>query len=223
MPLTVRCIREARARSRTAVVVVLGTAVLWTPLGAEELYRWTDEDGNVHYSDTLPADRAPDARDIYDRAGRHLEKVDAALSEEERELERERRRQEREAEALRRQEAQEQAKYDRMLRRTYTSVEAVQEARDERLENLEATIELSRSRIARYREELERLEDDAARQERMENGNPGPVYERIDQIEERIQRQQDVIERHRADMADIRETFGNHIQRFRELQARDDG
>lgn len=223
MPLTVRCIREAQARGHTAVLIVLASAVVWTPLGAEELYRWTDEEGNVHYSDTLPADRAPDARDIYDRAGRHLEKVDAALSEEERELERERRRQEREAEALRRQEAQEQAKYDRMLRRTYTSVEAVQEARDERLENLEATIELSRSRIARYREELERLEDDAARQERMENGNPDPVYERIDQIEGRIQRQQEFIQRHRADMEDIRETFGNHIQRFRELQARDDG
>lgn len=222
MPLTVRCIRKAQARGHTAVLIVLASAVVWTPLGAEELYRWTDEEGNVHYSDTLPADRAPDARDIYDRAGRHLEKVDAALSEEERELERERRRQEREAEALRRQEAQEQAKYDRMLRRTYTSVEAVQEARDERLENLEATIELSRSRIARYREELERLEDDAARQERMENGNPDPVYERIDQIEGRIQRQQEFIQRHRADMEDIRETFGNHIQRFRELQARDD-
>ncbi|MDN3516338.1 DUF4124 domain-containing protein [Aquisalimonas lutea] len=223
MPLTVRCTRRGRKPARTASLVVLGAVVLWSPLGAEELYRWTDEDGNVHYSDTLPAERAPDARDIYDRAGRHLEKVDAALSEEERALERERRRQEREAEALRREEAREQAKYDRMLRRTYTSVEAVQEARDERLENLEATIELSRSRIARYREELERLESDAARQERMANGNPGPVYERIDQIEGRIQRQQEFIERHRADMEDIRETFGDHIERFRELQARDDG
>lgn len=211
----------AQRLTTLATGLVLALAPLTAPL-ADELYRWTDDDGNVHYSDTLPANKAPDARDIYDRAGRHLERVDAALSEEERELERERERQEQEAEELRRRQAAEQAEYDRMLRHTFTSVEAIQEARDERIENLRSSVQLARSRITRHEEELERLREEAAQQERVSGGNPEPVHERIEEIQARVDRQEGFIQRRQADKDEIRRTFGNHIERFRELQAEED-
>ena len=217
--------RQPAQRIRRLAALATGLVLLLAPLTAtlaEQLYKWTDEDGNVHYSDQLPADRAPDARDIYDRAGRHMERVDAALSEEERELQRQRQRQEREAEELRRQQAAEQAEYDRMLRRTFTSVEAIQEAQEARIENLRSSIRLARSRISRHEEELERLREEAAQQERISGGNPGPVHDRIDEIQARVDRQESFIERRRADKEDIRRTFGNHMERFRELQAEDD-
>lgn len=217
--------RRAASRTQGAVTLAAGLLLGLAPAVsalADQLYRWTDDEGNVHYSDSLPADKAPDARDIYDRAGRHMERVDAALSEEERELERQRKRQEREAEELRRRQAQEQAEYDRMLRRTFTRVEAIREARDERLENLRSSIELARSRIARHEKELEQLREEAAQQERMSDGNPGPVHERIQEIQGRVDRQQAFIERRQADKEDVRRTFGNHIERFRELQAEED-
>ena len=217
--------RTSKPRVRCPATLLAGLALVLAPLTAplaEELYRWTDDDGNVHYSDTLPADKAPDARDIYDRAGQHLERVDAALSEEERELQRERERQEREAEELQRREAAEQAEYDRMLRRTFTSAEAIQEAQAERINNLRSSIQLARSRIARHDEELERLREEAAQQERISGGNPGPVHERIEEIQARVDRQEAFIQRRQADKDEIRRTFDNHIQRFRELQAEDD-
>ena len=217
--------RAQKQRARAVTTLATALTLTLTPLAAplaEELYRWTDDDGNVHYSDTLPADRAPDARDIYDRAGRHLERVDAALSDEERKLQRERERQEREAEELRRRQAAEQAEYDRMLRHTFTSVDTIEEARDERVENLRSSVQLARSRIARHEEELERLREEAAQQERISGGNPGPVYERIEEIQARVDRQEAFIERRQADKDEIRRTFGNHMERFRELQGEDD-
>lgn len=212
-----------RRRRGAAVAWALALGLLAAPAagGTSELYRWTDEDGNVHYSDSLPANRAPDARDVYDRAGRHLERVDAALSEQERALQRERQRQERETEALRRQRAQEQARYDRMLRRTYTSLAAVHEARDARLENLESSISLARNRMERYREELDRLREDAAREERRAGGNVAPIHARIQEIRGRLERQEAFIAERRADMEAIRENFARHAERFRELQAAD--
>lgn len=214
--------RPRRYRVTTCGLVVLVAAGLVHTAVASELYRWTDEDGNVHYSDSLPAEKAADARDIYDRTGRLLEEVDAALSEEERELERQRERQEARAEELQRQEERAQAEYDRMLRRTYTSVSELEEARDERVANLRASVDLAQRRVERYQEELERLRDDAARQERMADGNPDPVYERIEQLEERIADQQAFIERRQADMEDVRAEFAGHIERFRELQGEED-
>ncbi|MFO7858750.1 MAG: DUF4124 domain-containing protein [Ectothiorhodospiraceae bacterium] len=216
-----RRLRPPRIKAAVLVVAITAGGLLHTAT-AEELYRWTDEDGNVHYSDSLPAEKAADARDIYDRTGRLLEEVDAALSEEERELKRQRERQEERAEELRRQEQQAQAEYDRMLRRTYTSVSELEEARDERVANLRASVDLAQRRVERYQEELERLREDAARQERMADGNPEPVYERIEQLEERVTKQQDFIERRQADMEEVRTEFASHIERFRELQGADD-
>ncbi|SEP14131.1 DUF4124 domain-containing protein [Aquisalimonas asiatica] len=209
-------------RCACTLATLLVASLLAAPAGADgQLYRWTDDDGNVHYSDRLPADRAPDGRDVYDRSGRHLERIDAALSEEERALKREREAQEREAQALAEERAAEQADYDRMLRDTYTHPDDVRAARDERLRTLEATASLAGSRIERYRDELERLQDEAARLERQSDGDPAPAYERIDEVRERIARQERFIERREAEMADVRETFQGHLERLQELQARD--
>lgn len=206
-----------------AFTALITATLLAAPAGADgQVYRWTDEDGNVHYSDRLPADRAPDGRDVYDRSGRHLERIDAALSDEERALKRERERQEREAQALADEQAAEQAEYDRMLRRTYTHPDEIRAARDERITTLDAAASLAGSRIERYQQELDRLRGEAARLERRSGGDPAPVYERIEEIRERIAGQQRFIERREAEMADVRETFQGHIDRLQELQAQDD-
>lgn len=209
-------------RAGTLTVLTIASLLLSASANADgQLYRWTDEDGNVHYSDRLPADRAPDGRDVYDRAGRHLERIDAALSDEERALKQERERQEREAQALAEERAAEQAEYDRMLRHTYTHPDEIRAARDERVDTLEAATTLAESRIDRYREELKRLREEAARLERRSGGDPAPVYERIEEVRERIAGQKRFIERRKADMADMRETFQGHIERLEELQAQD--
>ena len=114
------------------------------------------------------------------------------------------------------------AEYDRMLLRTFTSVSELEEARDERVANLRASVDLAERRVERYEEELDRLRDDAARQERMANGNPDPVYERIEQLEERVANQQEFIERRRTEMEEVRTEFAGHIERFRELQGEDE-
>ncbi|MFV8836229.1 DUF4124 domain-containing protein [Aquisalimonas sp.] len=209
-------------RRACALATLIITSVLAAPAGADgQLYRWTDDDGNVHYSDRLPADRAPDGRDVYDRSGRHLERIDAALSDEERALKREREAQEREAQALAEERAAEQAEYDRMLRRTYTHPDEIRAARDERITTLEAAVSLADNRIERYREELDRLRDEAARLERRASGDPAPAHERINEVRERIARQERLIQRLETEMADVRETFQGHLERLQELRARD--
>jgi hypothetical protein len=42
-----------------AVGIALLTGVLCTPVGADNLYRWTDADGRVHFSDQAPPPATP--------------------------------------------------------------------------------------------------------------------------------------------------------------------
>jgi len=58
-------------------------AVLLLSLGAsgvlaQNVYKWVDEDGSVHYSQTLPPDRADDAHDRLNSRGLVAERVRAA-------------------------------------------------------------------------------------------------------------------------------------------------
>ncbi len=186
---------------------------------SDELYRWEDDQGNVHYSDSLPASRAPDARDVYDRSGRRIDRIEASLSEEERALEQERAEQEREAEALAEKRRAEQADYDRMLRLTYSTEDQIERARDDRIENLRASADLARSRVERYREELETLREEAARIERASGEDPGPVHERISEIRSLIDAQQAVVDESEARATEVEHTFNDHLERFRELRA----
>ena len=56
----------------------------WLALGAlpavaAGMYKWTDDQGVVHYSDQLPADAMNKGSVVFDKQGRPIKKIDPAL------------------------------------------------------------------------------------------------------------------------------------------------
>ncbi|MCC5857229.1 MAG: DUF4124 domain-containing protein [Ectothiorhodospiraceae bacterium] len=183
-----------------------------------QLYRWVDEDGNVHYTDRLPPERAPDARTVYSRDGAPIEEVERAPTEEElAEQERQRRleqaRLEQEQETRR-----QQAEYDRMLLRTFNDEAHLQNVRQERLDALEAQQRMLRMRNARDGEELESRGGRGAPGGRAGGGGPAALYARIRRTEERMAEREARMADLERGMDHLNREFDGHLQRFRELK-----
>lgn len=99
-----------------------------SPPGADHaLYRWTDAQGHVHYSDRVPPDAAPRAHAQIDAKGRTRRSVEG-----------ERSAAEIAGEAQRKQAEAQQAKYDSTLLQSYASSAELRAAREEQLQALTA-------------------------------------------------------------------------------------
>jgi len=193
--------------------MTLAFALLAAQPAAAKLYKWTDEHGNVHYSDTVPPNEAGQGREVKSDSGQTVDKVAPPPTKEE--LEQKRKEQAHE-EAERRQ-REEQSKRDRVLLMSYSSVKQIERTRDQRLETLKSRIQLTQTRVDKLQQELERQRERAAAAERTGRGSPESIHERIEQLENQIQQYQSVIDKTRQDMASLRETFAKKIERYREL------
>ncbi len=204
--------------------VVAGAVALVLAAGAEaageqRLYRWVDDQGRVHYSDTLPPDQAGQRREIKTPEGATVGTVEPPPSREQLEAEAARREAEEQAQARREAVERRRREHDRMLLMTFTSVEEMQTARDERLGAIESQIDLVRSRIDKLQQRREQLRQEAATLERTGRGNPADIYRELEQIERSIRQNRSAIKDKRDTQARIRLRFSEDIDRFRELLA----
>lgn len=154
------------------------TILLMTSAGvlAQDVYKWVDKNGEVHYSQTLPPERAGEAHDRLTRDGLLAERIDRVKTADElaelevqREQERELAKQERI-----------QAQQDRLFLAAYPTEEDVQRTIETRREtvmsernSVESLIEQSRSRFIATVQQAAEFE---------RTGKPVPEYlvERID-------------------------------------------
>ncbi len=63
---------EARIKTSIATLILAGMQSLWmhpAPALAAEVYRWVDENGEVHYSESLPPDYKDKGHDVLNRDG----------------------------------------------------------------------------------------------------------------------------------------------------------
>ncbi len=170
-------LHEESCAMKNLVLTILLMASLSTWAVAQDVYKWVDENGEVHYSQTLPPERASDAHDRLTRDGLLAERVDRVKTADElAELESQREEQREQAEQERI-----QAQQDRLFLAAYPTEEDVRRTIATRREtvmsersSVESLIDQSRSRFVatvRQAAELER------------SGEPVPEYlvERIDE------------------------------------------
>jgi hypothetical protein len=188
-------------------------ALLLNQTVTAELYRWTDEEGNVHYSDRLPPDAAKTERTELSTEGVPIRTIERPKTEEEflREQELERLRKE-QAELVEKQRAADQA-----LLRTYRSVDDLVMVRDGKLAAIDVMIQSSKGNIRRQQNRLNRLQSDAADLERA--GKPmHPALERdIEAMHSGIQNDLAAILRYERSKQDVYEKFADELERFRRL------
>ena len=183
------------------------------------LFKWTDENGVVHYGDKIPPEYANRDRDILNEQGVTVAFEEGEITEAERAAAAAR-----EAEAERERLAKiESARYDRMLLETYLSVADIEELRNRRLELLESQIKVTELYLNNLRKRLVGLQAEAS------GFKPYTTKENAPQIPENlaldlsrttsmISLYEQTLSRTRSDQVELRKSFDSDIARFRELK-----
>ncbi len=185
--------------------------------GAATLYRWTDAQGNIHYTDAIPPSASEQRRARLNKHGIETEQIDPVKSKEElirqEELERLRAEQER----LK----QEQAKEDALLLNLYSSEEEIRMAKDGKIAALDGINEITRLNIQRLKVHLEKMQKDAADAERSGRGVPKTLLDRIESARQQIKQSFESLIEREQQKVEITEKFQANLQRYLTLKKLD--
>ena len=177
-------------------------------------YRWTDENGQVHYSDNLPPQEVDRAYSIMNREGVTVDNVEKAKTKEQLEEEARLQQQQKEQERL----ARERATYDHILLDTYPQVSDLEDTRDRYIATIEGLIKVAQHKLGNLTRDLEKFQQSAAKLER--DGKPvGKVLSKdIANLQTQVEAENNFIKAQRAQQQELREKFAADIKRFKELK-----
>jgi len=199
------------------VVVVPILALLLSglaPFTHGRLYRWVDDEGNVHYSDSVPADRISSGHTEISEGGVRIKSVPPVKTPEEvrkeQELERFRAEQERLLEK--------QRSADFMLLRSFRSEDDLDMARDGKLAAIDVMIDVTRNDVRRQQERLSGLYAEAGNLERTGKRVPKHLSDNIAQTVRAIREAHATIVEREDQKKAIRNSFERDLARFRQLK-----
>ena len=203
--------------STLTLIAIAGTLLWAAPVDAGKLYKWTDENGKVHYTDTPPPESSSQERQVLNEQGMVTDTLERQKTAEEIAAE------QAAADAVRKeQEAREaQAARDRALLSTYTNVEQIEMARDGRLAAIESQINVVSSTISNLEERLAGLERQAAALQGNDKPVPERLQEQIEETREELLSNQRYLLRKEKEKEQTHEKFADDIERFRRLSGGD--
>lgn len=200
---------------RIVLVISLVFLLLAISTGnAAKLYRWVDEEGNVHYTDTIPPTQVKRGHQELSKDGVRTREVPRAKTQEEVERERELKRLRAEQQRL----IEEQKAEDRVLLRTFRSEDDIQLAREGKLAAIDAQIKVVQGNIRRHQQRLAAFQHRAATAERSGKAASVSLLANLETTVQNINQAYSSIERKEQSKKAIRETFGRDLNRFRELK-----
>ncbi len=203
---------------KAGIVILLIGLLATGQVLAQSVFRWTDDDGQVHYGHAVP----PQYRALgYERLapdGRVLERVAPAMTPDERAEEAARLALQAELQA----EQETQAARDRLLLAAYRSEQDLADTRDDRLlamQHQRRAIETS------YNHAVQRFEDLVARAaSHRRNSEPVPetIASSIRTTQAEVRRLRDAMAEMDERMEHVHERFDVDLERFRSLTGRND-
>jgi len=179
-----------------------------------KLYKWTDENGKVHYSDKVPPQHSKHKRDELNEQGITVKKIEAAKTAEQLKKEEE---QAKILEEQRRKE-EKQATLDQILLNSYLSEEGLINARDAKIVAIDNIILASNNTLKNQEQRLMELRKSAANHERSGKSVPEAIHKQIKNTQNQIQRTHDYIAGKQAEQETTRKKYEKDIQRYRELK-----
>jgi hypothetical protein len=198
---------------RTGLGLMLGVAGLtlaWTAAAAD-LYKWTDDQGVVHYGDSIPPQYAEKAHETLNKQGVAVGHSEAQKTP-----------QELAAEASEHDALLKQRQHDNFLLATYTSVKDIESLRDVRLDQLQGQRNAAELYVENLRSRLVALQ---VRAKRFRPYDPKPTARRMpDDLAEdlvhtlnEMRTQANALTAKSEEVAAVRAQFDGDIQRYREL------
>lgn len=181
----------------------------------KKLYKWVDENGKVHFSDTVPTDQLKKGRQ--EISGASVKTVDRQKTPEE--LAAEKLAAEKAAELKKAEDAKAQA--DNALVLSYATEADLLRARDQELEVIESTLATDRLGIASHEKALTDMLASAAEFERAKKPIPQRVTDSISNIRKDLENQRRMLADSEARKAQVAKDYEAKVARFRALKAKE--
>jgi len=194
---------------------VLGLSLILLANGIAEakMYRWVDENGEVHYSDKVPPQAMQGEHTRLNERGMTVEREAPVQTPEERARDEELERLRGEQQRL----AGEQKAKDAALLRTFRSEDDIILTRDGKLAAVDAQIQLAQSNIKRLKRQLAELQENAANMEKQGRKISPRQQQDIETTQRQIEETYAAILRRERDKAQITQSYQSDLKRFREL------
>lgn len=198
-----------------ALFIALALALASGPAVAQKLYRWVDENGQVHYGDKVPPQYASQDRDVLNKQGIPVGREEGLETPAEARARIEREEREKAA--------KENAQRDRMLVTTYQNVEEIEMLRTLRLELVDANIQIQQQSISNLKAKLADQQKRAARFKPINTdakAQPMPegLMEDIERTESDLRTQEVNLQRKRDEREALNARFDAEIARYKELR-----
>lgn len=182
-------------------------------LASARLFKWVDENGNVHYSDTVPPQYVDRKREEMKESGVRTQVIDEAKSKEQLEAERKQAELEKkEEENRRRTEA-----YHRNLLASYRDERDLIATRDRNLDSIQVSINFVEANLNGFQLDLEDLIKEAASYERSGKPTPQLLKTQIGETRRKIDEANTFIEEKKAEQQTIRDQFNQDLELYRLL------
>jgi hypothetical protein len=202
-------------RLLSATLLLLAATIPTAQAGDQKLYRWVDDEGIVHYGDSIPAEYADIERQIVNEHGITVDVMRAKKTQEE--IAEEERQQE-----LRVQ-AELQRRADQALLATYLTVDEILMHRDRRVELFQAQARVTELYLKNLQKRMDSLEKEASRY-RPYSDDPDAelidpdLAEDMRTTRETIARHETNLKKFQADQNNIVARFDGDISRFKKLK-----
>jgi len=182
------------------------------PAAAAGMYKWTDDQGIVHYSDQMPADAVNKGGVMMDKQGRQIKKIDATLTPAQAKL--------KEAEDERQRQLakvqEDKMRRDIALTHSYTSEEEIEFARSRAMQAIESQLKSAETYIA----DLMRRQQELKKEKLNYGTNPVPrtLDNELAGLDEELARQDKVLAQRRAEIGAINAKYESDKMRWREIR-----
>lgn len=188
--------------SALLLVAAMGASL---PANAQ-MYRYTDAQGQVVISNTIPQEATKRGYDILGSNGRVVETVPPAPTEEEIAA--------RKAEKKRQQELERQREQDELLLKRYSHPDQAVEAMHRKVREMNGLIQLKRGNIQVISSQLNNEQSRAADMERAGRDIPQATLDKIRRLESQIDEIEQDIASQRQDIVELKKTYRKDIQRL---------
>lgn len=192
-------------RRRSVVFACLCPFSTAVPSHAADLYRWQDDQGKVHYTDRVPPEYVKHGYRVISEHGITIQTIKSV--------------DEIEAATPATPPPAGLTMNDRRLLLTYSNEAEILAARERKLDDLQALIELNRETVSLLEIQFRQLAKEAGDYEKQGQPIPAPLLAQIAATRKKINQYQARLEQHTATLEQTAAEFDGDLQRYRELKS----
>lgn len=177
------------------------------PAFAADLYRWQDEKGNVYYTDRVPPEYVKQGYRVISEQGFTIQTIKSVADIE--------------AEDGSKPPpiSAEQAQKDRRLLMTYANEEEIVAARERKLGDVQALIDLSEETITLLEMRFRQLTKEASDFEKQGKTIPESLLTQVAGTRKKIGKYQTRLQHNKASLDKIKHDYNNDLERYRQLKS----